>query len=31
MVLKRLKLHQSFDAVARNFSYMEACKITPFL
>jgi len=26
MVSKRLKLHQFFDGVARNFSYTQACK-----
>jgi len=31
MVLERLKLHQFFDSVARNFSFTQACKITPFL
>jgi len=29
MVLKRVKLHQFFDGVVRNFSYTQACKITP--
>jgi len=29
MVLKRLKLHQSFDGVARKFSYNQECKYTP--
>jgi len=31
MVLKPFKSHQLFDGVARNFSYTQACKITPFL
>jgi len=31
MVVKRLKLHQFFDYVARKFSCTQACKITPFL
>jgi len=31
MGLKRLKLHQFFDGVARNFSYTAACKIIPVL
>jgi len=30
MGLKRLKLYQFFDGVARNFSYTQGCKITPF-
>jgi len=31
MGLKRLKLQQFFDGVTRNFSYTQACKITPVL
>jgi len=29
MVLKRLKLHQFFDGVARNLSYTQVCKNCP--
>jgi len=30
MVLKRLKLHQFFDGVARNFFYTQGWKFTPY-